>query len=177
MSKVMVVYGTKSGCTAGIAERIGETLAAKGVDAEVVRAEDASAPTGCEAVIVGSGVRAGTWHSAAREWVTANAEVLTSMPVALFTCGLTTANDPGKEPEVRALTDTLIAETGISPIARGVFAGWNVSSGFSFLERSVLKLMKAPQGDFRDMDAVAAWVESLLPDLGIDNEGGAPDAG
>lgn len=167
MSRVMVVYGTKSGCTKGIAERMGEVLLAKGIDVDVAGAEGAASPVGYDAVIVGSGVRAGTWHSAAREWVKFNADALTSVPVAMFTCGLTTANDPSKESEVRAFTDALLEETGVVPVSRAVFAGWNEPSSFSFVERSVMKLMKAPQGDFRDMDAVAAWTESVLPDLRV----------
>ena len=39
MSKVLVVYGTSTGCTAGVAERIGKALADKGASVEVVSAK------------------------------------------------------------------------------------------------------------------------------------------
>lgn len=166
MSKVLVVYGTKSGCTKGVAERIGETLSARGANVEVVTAESLEDPTGFDAIVVGSGVRAGTWHPAAREWVGANADVLKKLPVAFFTCGLVITQGHDKESEVRAYTDALIAETGIEPISIGVFAGWNEPKEFSFLERSVMKLMKAPQGDFRDPAEIAEWAEGIAPRLG-----------
>lgn len=165
--KALVVYGTKSGCTQGIAEKIGETLAARGVSVDVVPAEKAGDPAAYDAVVVGSGVRAGQWHAAAKEWVKGNAATLKSKKVAFYTCGLTMADGPEKAPEVRAYTDPLISESGITPVDVGLFAGWFVPSKFSFAERTIMKLMKAPQGDRRDFSAVAEWTTSVAPRLGI----------
>ncbi len=163
--KALVVYGTKSGCTEGIAKKIGETLAAAGATVDVRPASEAGSPDGYDAVIVGSGVRAGTWHEAARTWVEANTSALKAVPVALFTCGLTTANAPEKVAEVRAYTDPLLEATGLEPVDVGVFAGWNEPKRFSFVERTIMKLMKAPEGDFRDFDAIAAWTDEVAGKL------------
>jgi len=163
--KTLVVYGTKSGCTEGIAERIGRQLAEHGATVEVVAAEKAPAADGFDAVVVGSGVRAGGWHGTARSWVEKNAAALKAMPVAFYTCGLTLANDPTKTDEVRAYTHPLIDATGIKPVDIGLFAGWNQADSFGFAERTVLKLMKAPQGDFRDWAAIDAWAEQVAPSL------------
>ena len=160
--KALVVYGTKSGCTAGIAEKIGEKLNGMGLAAEVAAAEKAGRPVDYDLVIVGSGVRAGNWHGAARTWVSENAETLKSIPVAFYTCGLT-MTDASKADEVRAYTDSMIEATGVTPIDVGLFAGWNEPKEFSLLERTVLKVMKAPEGDFRDFTAVAAWTEGVVP--------------
>ena len=165
--KALVVYGTKSGCTAGVAEQIGKTLAEKGFAAEVVAAQNAGSADDYDAVIVGSGVRAGTWHEAVRTWVSENAEALKSRPVAFYTCGLT-ITDESKADEVRAYTDAVIEATGVKPIDVGLFAGWNEPSKFSFLERTVMKVLKAPVGDFRDYDAIATWTEGLAPELGTE---------
>lgn len=165
--KVLVVYGTKSGCTAGVGEQIGKTLADKGAAVDVVAAENAGSPDGYEAVVVGSGVRAGSWHQATRTWVANNADALKSLPVAFYTCGLVIADGDDKIEEVRGYTDKVIDETGVTPTDIGLFAGWNEPKSFSLLERGVMKMMKAPQGDFRDMDAIAAWAESIAPRLGV----------
>ena len=162
--KALVVYGTKSGCTTGVAEAIGNTLAEKGFSVDVMPAEKAGAAGGYDAVVVGSGVRAGNWHAGARTWVTENAEALKAMPVAFFTCGLTAA-DAEKADEMRVYTDPLIAESGVTPVDIGLFAGWNEPKKFSFVERSVMKLMKAPEGDFRDFDAIKSWAEKITPQL------------
>ena len=171
MSKVLIVYGTGTGCTAGIAERIGAKLTAVGATVEVVSAKDAPAVAGYDAVLVGSGVRAGSWHKAAKEWVAANANALKAgapeaVPVAFFTACLTMA-DAEKADEVRIYTDALIAETGVEPVDVGLFAGWNEPKEFPFVERTILKLMKAPTGDFRDWDAIDAWTTDVAEKLGL----------
>jgi menaquinone-dependent protoporphyrinogen oxidase len=164
--KALVVYGTKSGCTTGIAEKIGATLAESGMAVDVRPVETAGDPGGYDAVVVGSGVRVGSWHAPVKEWVAANAGALTGLPVAFYTCCLTLATDPAKADEVRAYTDALVAESGVTPVDVGLFAGWNEPKSFSLLERTVMKVMKAPQGDFRDFEAVAAWAKDVAPRLG-----------
>jgi len=166
MSKVLVVYGTGTGCTAGVAERIGATLTAAGATVEVVAVKSAPTAAGYDAVLVGSGVRAGSWHKAAKEWVATNADALKAIPVAFFTVCLTMA-DAEKAPEVRVYTDALIAETGVQPVDVGLFAGWNEPKEFPFVERTILKLMKAPTGDFRDWDAIDAWTTEVAGKLGV----------
>jgi len=167
MSKVLVVYGTGSGCTTGVAEQIGKALVEKGITAEVFPAKEAPAASGYDAVFVGSGVRAGNWHGPVKDWVTANAEVLKVTPVAFFTACLTMAREPGKVDEVRAYTDELIARTGVKPVDIGLFAGWNEPKRFSFIERSILKMMGAPVGDFRDFAAIGAWAAMTTGKLGL----------
>jgi menaquinone-dependent protoporphyrinogen oxidase len=174
MEKVLVVYGTGTGCTAGIAERIGERLAANGADVDVVPAKDAPEPAGYDAVVIGSGVRAGNWHAPVKKWVTKNASALKGMKVAFFTACLTMASEPEKADEVRAYTDPLIAETGVEPVDIGLFAGMCELKKFSFVERTVMKMMKAPEGDFRDWAKVEAWAGEVAPKLSLDSANRAP---
>jgi menaquinone-dependent protoporphyrinogen oxidase len=164
--KALVVYGTKSGCTQGIAERIGRDLADRGVSVDVVAAENAGDPAGYDAVVVGSGVRAGQWHRAAKAWVQANASALKNTPVAFFTCGMT-MTDPGKADIVRAYTDPMLTETGIEPVDIGLFSGWNEPGKFGFAERTVMKVMKTPQGDFRDWAAIDSWADKVGTVMGV----------
>ena len=167
MKKALVVYGTKSGCSAGVAQRIGKTLAAKGIEVQIAPAESAGKAADYDAVIVGSGVRMGQWHEPARTWVAANAEALKANPPALFTVGMTLASEPDATDKVRAFTDTLLAETGVKPVDVGVFAGWNTGEGFSFVERAILGAMKTPKGDFRDWAAIEAWTNQVAPQLHV----------
>lgn len=170
MSRVLVVYGTKSGCTEGVAERIAAGLAACGADVDVQPAAGAGTATGYDAVVVGSGVRAGSWHKAASAWVTANASALKATPVALFTVGLA-AQDAEKAEEVRGYSKPVEEAAGITPVDVGLFAGWFEPSKFGFLERSILGAMKAPKGDFRDWDAIDAWSKQVAPKLGVQAAG------
>jgi len=168
MKKVLVVYGTGSGCTTGVAEKIGTTLADKGITVEVFPAAEAPTAAGYDAVFVGSGVRVGSWHGPVKEWVAANAGALKEVPVAFFTACLTMATEPGKAGEVRAYTDQLIAETGLKPVDIGLFAGWNEQKRFSFIERTILKMMGAPAGDFRDFAAIGSWTSATAGKLGLE---------
>jgi menaquinone-dependent protoporphyrinogen oxidase len=167
MTRVLVVYGTTTGTTAGVAERIGAVLRARGVTVDVVAAKDAPDPSGYDAVFVGSGVRASNWHAPVKEWVARYAAELKGMKVAFFSVGLTLASDAGKTAEMRAYTDPLVAETGVGPVDVGVFAGANEPAKFSFVERTIMKLMKAPTGDFRDWDAIEAWAGSTADAMGV----------
>jgi menaquinone-dependent protoporphyrinogen oxidase len=167
MSTALVVYGTTTGSTEGVAERIGKVLASRGVKADIVPAKDAPDPSGYDAVFVGSGVRASNWHAPVKEWVTQHAPVLKDKKVAFYTVGLTLATDPTKTDEVRAYTDPLIAETGVKPLDVGVFAGSNEPKKFSFIERTIMKMMKAPEGDFRDWDAIEAWAGAAADKMGV----------
>lgn len=167
MSTALVVYGTKTGCTAGIAEQIGMVLTESGVTVDVVSVEEKPDPTAYDAVVVGSGVRAGSWHGAVKAWVTTNAETLKARPTAFFTVCLTMAAEPEKADDVRAYTDPLIEATGVKPLDIGLFAGMNELKRFSLPERLIMKAMKAPQGDFRDMAAVAEWARSVAGKLGV----------
>lgn len=167
MSKVLVVYGTKTGCTAGIAERIGATLVENGAEVDVMPASDKPDPSAYDAIVVGSGVRASNWHGAVKEWVKTNAGTLKSKPTAFFTACLTMGTNPEKADEVRAYTDALIAESGVNPVEIGLFAGMNELAKFSLPERLIMKAMKAPQGDFRDLEAVATWTRGVSGKLGL----------
>ena len=167
MSSVLVVYGTGTGCTAGIAERIAATLSEKGAQVVVSDAKSAPTPKGFDAVLVGSGVRAAKWHKPVTQWVTSNSAALKKVPVAFFTTCLTMADAPEKADEVRAYTDPLVEETGVSPVDIGLFAGWHEPAKFTFVERTVLKMLKAPIGDFRDWDAIDGWTVDVAPKLGV----------
>lgn len=167
MKSVLVVYGTKSGCTSGVAEKIAQSLAATGAQVDLRPVADKPDVAGYDAVVVGSGVRMGQWHEPVREWVTAQAPHLKTRPVAFYTVCLTLAQYPEKTDEVRAYTDALIEATGVNPADIGLFPGWNEPKKFSFLERTILKAMKAPVGDFRDLDAVGEWAIGTAPALGL----------
>ena len=166
MGSVLVAYATKTGCTQGIAEKIGETLKADGFQVDIVSVKDAPDPSGYDAVLVGSGARAGSWQGAAKKWVAKNADTLKNMPVAFFTACLTMESEPEKADEVRAYTDKLLAETGIEPFEYGTFAGWFEPDEFGFVERKILEKMNAVPGDFRNWDAITAWTRQAEAGLG-----------
>ena len=61
--------------------------------------------------------------------------------------------------------DDLMAQTG----ARGheVFVGRLDKSALSLGERIISKAVKAPEGDFRDWDAIRAWAQGIAEQLAV----------
>src|SRR3954452_18090306 len=91
--RVLVVVATKHGATRGIAEAIARELSeddagpATGLTVALQDAEHAPAPTGYDAVVVGSAVYAGRWREAARDGAGAPAPALRERPVGLSSSG------------------------------------------------------------------------------------------
>lgn len=165
--KLLITYATRTGCTEDLARRIGATLRTAGNDVRVIPIDSAPRVDDFDAVIVGSGVRAGKWHANATDWVVGNANKLAARPLALFTCCLTMKDGQSKAPEVIAYTRPMLDKTGLKPVGIGLFPGWFVPEKFGFIERSILKMMKSPQGDFRDFSAADAWAGEIAARLGM----------
>jgi menaquinone-dependent protoporphyrinogen oxidase len=160
--RVLVVVATKHGATRGIAEAITAELSDRGLAVVLQDAEHAPAPTGFDAVVVGSAVYAGRWREPARDWVGAHAAALRERPVWLFSSGpIGSPPFPPDEPhDVHPLTQ-LVGARG-----HAVFAGRLDKELLSFGERAMVTAMRAPLGDFRDWDAVRAWAGQVAGELG-----------
>ena len=84
---VLVVYATKHGATQEIAERVAQTMAAAGQQAQARPVTAAGDLTGYDAFVVGSAVYMGHWQKEAVEFVRHNRAVLAGRPVWLFSSG------------------------------------------------------------------------------------------
>jgi len=93
---ILVVYGSKYGATAGIAEKIGEVLRESGFTVDIKPAVAAGDLIGYDAVILGSGVYAGGWLKAAADLLKKQEKVLASIPVWLFSSGPTGEGAPAE---------------------------------------------------------------------------------
>jgi len=164
--KVLVAYGTKYGATAEIAERIGQVLRQAGLGVEVLPAERAGGAQAYEAVVLGSAVYIGQWRKQAAAFLKANEQALAGRPVWLFSSGPTGEGDPVE------LTQGWRFPKGLQPVADriqprdiAVFAGSANVEKMNFLEKFMLKNVKAPAGDFRDWEAITAWAASIAAAL------------
>lgn len=163
---VLVAYGTKYGATREIAEKIGEVLQQEGLLASVLAADQVPdlAPYG--AVVLGSAVYIGGWRKEASNFLKDNEAALVQRPVWLFSSG------PTGEGDLAELMDGWQFPTKLQPIADNIgprdialFHGASNLDKLSFLEKFMLKNVKAPTGDFRDWDAITAWAASIAAEL------------
>lgn len=159
--KVLVVAASKHGSTNDIAQKLGEVLTGHGHEVLVTTPTDLATIDGFEAFVIGSAVYAGHWLKEAVDLVRANAEVLASRPVWLFSSG--PVGDPPK-PE----TDPVeVAELGSLTRARGhqLLAGLLDKSRLGFAEKAIVAALRIPYGDFRSWDVISRWAGEIAADL------------
>ena len=176
---VLVLYASKHGSTGEIAERVAQTMAAAGQQAQARPVTAAGDLTGYDAFVVGSAVYMGHWQKEAVEFVRRNRAVLAGRPVWLFSSGplgteptdaqgqdLTAAAEPKEIGEFRQ---------AIAPRGHQVFFGVLDPGRLGLGERALRKLPAAraimPEGDFRDWAQIEAWARGIAHDPALGTEG------
>lgn len=163
---VLVAYASKHGATRGIAEHVAQTLRQLGRDADVLSVDAAGQVGAYDAVVVGSAVYYGSWMKEAVDFVRQNRTMLSERPVWLFSSGPLGAqvNDSEEQPkEISGLRADIGARDH-----RVLFGALDPHT-LSFPERMVVKAVRAPVGDFRDWDAIAAWAKDIAGALASDD--------
>lgn len=160
---VLVAYASKHGSTQGIAERIAEQLRQLGKEAEARPVEEVTDPGSYEAFVIGSAVYYGSWLKEATEWVHRNQAVLAGHPVWLFSVGPLGTEVQDAEQQPKEMTEF---QQTIGPREQRIFFGALDHSHLSFAERVMVKAVRAPEGDFRDWQAIDAWAASIAHNLG-----------
>ena len=158
---VLVAYATHSGATRTLAETLTTALRAVGLEADLADIEDSPDPAGYDAVVLGSGVRVDAIEKAATAWALQHAQALGQQPFAFFSCS-GSASDPSKGGKQKA-TDAFLEKAPVTPVAVKNFPGWVLMDRIPLHERLLLKSMRTPTGDFRDLPAVEAWGREIAP--------------
>jgi menaquinone-dependent protoporphyrinogen oxidase len=158
--KMLVVYGSKRGGTAGLAQMVGDALAEHRVEAAVQDARNADAPDAYDAVIVAGALYAHRWHRDARRFVRRHADALRQKPVWFISSGpLDRSARTGEIPAVRQVAK-LMEHVG----ARGhmTFGGRLALDAKGFPASA---MAKKQAGDWRDPDHVRAWIDGVTAEL------------
>ena len=155
--RALVAVASKHGATREIAEAIGEVLDDHGIRSEVMAAADVASVDGYDGVVIGSAVYAGRWLDAARTLVEEAEDCLHERPVWLFSSGpLGTPPKPEGDPVDVA---DMLERSGSRE--HRVFAGKLDRSRLGFGEKAIVVALRAPEGDFRDWDAIRAWAAEI----------------
>lgn len=152
---------SKYGSTREIGEAIAAELSAAGHDVAVRDPSELRSLDGADAFVIGSAVYADRWLEPAHELLRDAADELAARPVWLFSSG--PLGDPPlpEEAEPQGIAEAL--EAGARE--HRVFAGKLDHSRLGRLERVVVKALRAPDGDFRDWDAIRAFGQSIAAAL------------
>lgn len=154
--RLLISASSKHGSTAEIADRIGEVIAARGLEVTVSPPEQVDTLDGYGAVVLGSAVYAGHWMPAAKEFAgkVANAAI---PHVWLFSSG--PIGEPPKPDEDPV--DVAEIESVTHAIDHAIFPGKLDKSKLNFGERAIIAAFHAPYGDFRRWDEVEDWARSI----------------
>ena len=165
-NKVLVVYASKYGATAEIAEKIALVLGQAGLSTDVLPVDRARDLTPYGAVVLGSAVYVGKWRNEAAMFLQTNEKALVERRVWLFSSGPTGKGDPVEltrgwrfPAELQPIADR------IQPCGMAVFHGNANEKKLNFIEKQMIKTVQAPLGDFRDWDAITAWANTIVAAL------------
>lgn len=159
--RVLVTAASRHGATLGVARAIGAELVRAGIDARVEPLEDVQSVDECDGVVVGSGIYAGHWLGAARDFVDQYATDLALRPLWLFSSGpLGHPLKPEEEPVDAAPIATRLGARG-----HRVFGGRLDRSQLGLGERAIVRLVRAPDGDYRPWDEIRSWSAEIAREL------------
>lgn len=162
MNRVLVVVASRHGSTRGIAEAIAGELRAAGLAADLRGADEVASIDGYGAVVLGSAVYIGNWLPAARQFVKTHRSRLVNVPVWLFSSG--PLGDERLLPEGNpARVDEIVAETGARE--HRIFAGRIDRTRLGVGERLIVRMVRAPEGDFRDWVEIRDWARQIAGSL------------
>lgn len=162
MSKILVAYASKYRATAEIAEIIQASLHEAGLHVDLKPVQEVDSLAEYDTVVLGSAVYAGSWMGSATRFLNKNQAALAERDVWLFSSGPSGDGDPKDllkgwvyPPQ---LEDTLQA---IQPRDIAVFHGKIDMDALNFGERVIVKMVKAPTGDFRDWEMIGDWARTI----------------
>jgi len=160
--KVLVAYASKHGSTRGIADAIARRLTELGFAVDARSVDGDPDPVGYDALVLGSAIYVGSWMKEATGFAEDHSDALRAMPVWLFSSGPLGVEVDDEEEQPRQLAE--LTEQ-LRPRDHRTFFGALDRATLGFGERMVVKAVKAPDGDFRDWDAIATWAVEIAAAL------------
>lgn len=164
--KVLVTYATKYGATEEIAKKIAQVLAEAGLQLDVLPVSQVGDLTPYKAIVLGSAVYIGKWRKEAAMFLKNNRETLAGRMVWLFSSG------PTGKGELAELLDGWNFPRGLQPVADRikprditVFHGMLNMEKLNFIERWIIKKVKAPVGDFRNWGSITSYAKQIADTL------------
>src|SRR5688500_13129693 len=169
--KVLVTAASRHGSTREIAEAVAGQLRNADIEVDLRDVSKVRDLEGYDAVILGSAVYAGSWLPEAKQFAEEHRGELAKRPVWLFSSG------PLGAPDAQTKEDPakFAAPLGEVPVRdHRLFVGKLNPAELGFAERVVVKVVKAPYGDFRDWEAIRGWASQIAGDIHSELASAAP---
>lgn len=156
--KILIAYASRHGSSREIAAAIAEELRNAGHEVDLEGAASVTSLDGYGAIVAGSAVYVGKWLAAATSFVEQFKEPLGTMPVWLFSSGPLGDETPHPPGDPEGIQE-LVAELGARD--HQVFVGKLDKGSLGLGERLITRMVKAPEGDFRDWEAIRGWAQAI----------------
>jgi menaquinone-dependent protoporphyrinogen oxidase len=165
--KILIAYASRCGSTGGVAEAIGQILCETGTTVDIRLVENVNDLSPYQAVILGSAIRMGKWLPEAVDFVKKHQNTLGRIPITYFVVCLTMKDDTAENRrKVLAYLDPVRKQAPqVNPVDIGLFAGALDYKKLSFAYSFILKVMGAPEGDFRNWETIRNWTTGIRPKL------------
>jgi len=159
--RILIGVASRHGATSEIAERLASQLADAGHHTTVLDVthdpHDADATDGYDAFVIGSAIYEGRWIRGARSFVRRHAIELQRAPVWLFSSG-----PLGDDEDVGVAADTIDELVhAVDAIEHRLFTGKLDRQLLGRMERWIVDIVHAHEGDYRDWAAIDAWAAAI----------------
>jgi menaquinone-dependent protoporphyrinogen oxidase len=165
IARVLVAYATQKESTAEIAQAIGKELQSMGHSVSVQEMRTVKSLDGYDVVIMGAPVYVGKIIEMGG-FVGRHREGLATRMVAAFAVGMAPVSNDTKQIEAELNILRAMLEP-FRPVALTLFAGRVDLARLSFIQKTMINMVKSPVGDFRDWNAIAAWSRKIAEKMGL----------
>jgi menaquinone-dependent protoporphyrinogen oxidase len=165
--RVLVVYASVAGSTAGVAEWIAGAVMARGHEVVLRAVEEVDGVEGYDAFVIGSAVHDQSWLPLAADFLAANRRVLRDKLVWLFSVGSPGAlRGPFRRWAMLEEAD-ILAELlkDVTPVEHRLFTGVVTPATFGKFGALLFRAMGGRFGDFRDWVEIEKWSTSIADAL------------
>ena len=174
--KVLIVYGTRYGTAAEIAEEIGKIIENEGINVDLIDSRGIKNydTSPYDMVIVGSGIKIGKWAKGSLKFLENNRSALSDKKVALFvTCGAANMEETIAEGQEKYLDEVALKYLSNKPVAMGLFGSVydpDAKHGlmYKLATKFIIKKELDKQGidtskriDYRDWNEIRTWTLNL----------------
>ena len=161
---ILVTVASKHGSTREIGDAIAGELRLHGHRVDMLDAGEVGDVTSYDGVVLGSAIYAGNWLPDAQQFVDVYGPDLArnQVPTWLFSSGPLGTGDPQPHNDPALVASPM----GDVPVREHrIFAGKLDNADLWFGERLIVKIVRAPNGDFRDWEEIRGWAREIAAEL------------
>lgn len=177
---ILIVYGSKEGQTAKIAERMAQIIGNRGLEASIKSGKEIPtdfATDGFDAAIIGGSIHIGKYPSYLAEFVSQHRDWLNKVPSAFFTvCMAIHSHNAAEREEAENFGKRFIENAQWHPTIVETFAGAVKYTQYNFITRFIMKTITKREGgstdtsqdhEYTDWEAVARFTNRFLDKISV----------